>query len=77
MLVVECGLEGLKGVACESFSGCMRNCVYLDTGWHGDVEVTQHMLGVLILGRLPQERKEPRCLLIAVSNLIDTQRQRK
>lgn len=50
--------------------------VYLDTGWHGDVEVTQHVLCILILGRLPQERKEPRGFLIAVSDLIDTERDR-
>lgn len=43
---------------------------YLDTGRHGDVEVAQHVLRVLVLGGLAQEGQEPGGFLIAVSHLM-------
>jgi len=44
---------------------------HLDTGRHGDVEVAQHVLRVLVLGGLAQEGQEPGGFLIAVSHLMN------
>ncbi len=43
---------------------------HLDAGRHGDVEVAQHVLRVLVLGRLAQEGQEPGGFLIAISHLM-------
>lgn len=45
-------------------------CPHLDTWWHGDVEVTQDVLRVLILSALPQERQEASGVLVAVPDLV-------
>lgn len=43
---------------------------HLDAGRHGDVEVAQHVLRVLIFGRLAQKGQEPGGFLIGVSHLM-------
>lgn len=43
---------------------------HLDAGRHGDVEVAQHVLRVLVLSRLAQEGQEPGGFLIAISHLM-------
>lgn len=56
MINVPCGFKGL----------------YLDTWRHGDVEVTEHMLVVLIFRRLAQERQKSSVFFTAVSHLRHT-----
>lgn len=48
--------------------------LYLDTWRHGDVEVAEHMLAVLILGGLAQEGQKSSVLFTAVSHLGHTNR---
>lgn len=43
---------------------------HLDAGRHGDVEVAQHVLRVLVLSRLAQEGQEPGGFLIGISHLM-------
>lgn len=46
---------------------------YLDTWRHGNIEVTEHVLVVLILGGLAQERQKSSWLFAAVSHLRHTE----
>lgn len=43
---------------------------HLDAGRHGDVEVAQHVLRVLVLGGLAQEGQESSGFLIGISHLM-------
>lgn len=43
--------------------------LYLDAWGHGNVEVTEDVLGVLVLSGLAQERQESSGILTAVSHL--------
>lgn len=42
---------------------------YLDARRHGDVEVTQNVLRVLVFGAFPQERQKTRSLFVGVPDL--------
>lgn len=46
--------------------------LYLDAWRHGNVEVTEHMLAVFILGGLAKERQKSSGLFTAVSHLRHT-----
>lgn len=48
--------------------------VHLDTRRHGDVEVTENMLAVLVLGGFSEERQQCRRFFTAVSHLEHTGR---
>lgn len=53
--------------------GCWQVAAHLGAGGHGDIQVAEDVLCVLVLHRLSKERQEPSWLAAAVPHLDHTQ----